>query len=210
MADIFPDASDEAIEVQAPSGASFHVLTESENQYFQNIAQRYLSDNKFTNVTDLQDLDRILMMETMVQRWNTWLSRETDYWGDNIDSSKIQKYITDFSKEIRATKQALGIDKSSRDKDKGESVQAYIENLRLRAQEFGYLRNEQAVKAITLWQQLIALVTFYEKGDDEEKKEFKKNQDDIFTWIRDEAIPEFEKIDIEFRKTKQRYWIRDV
>lgn len=210
MSDFFPDSSDETIEVQAPSGAAFHVLTESEKDYFESIAERYTTDNKFTNVTDLQDLDRILMMETMVQRWNTWLSRETDYWGDNIDSAKLQKYITDFSKEIRATKQALGIDKTSRDKDKGESVAKYIENLRLRAKEFGVMRNEQAVKAITLWQELIALITFYEKGDDEERKEFKKNLEDIYKWLKEEAIPEFNKIDEEFRKTSQRYWIRDL
>jgi hypothetical protein len=209
MSDIFPDA-DDAVEVVAPSGATFHVLTEAERDYFDNITAKYQQDNKFTNVTDLQDLDRILMMELMVQRWNVWLSMEKDYWGDNIDQTKLQKWITDFSKEIRATKQSLGIDKSSRDKDKGESIAAYIENVRLRGREFGVMRNEQAVKSITLFQQLIALITFYEKGDEEEKKEFKKNWEDIYAWLKDTAIPEFQEIDKNFRETNQKYWIRSL
>ena len=39
------------------------------------------------------------------------------------------------------------MDKSTRDRDQGENLAAYVENLRVRAKEFGIVRNEQAIKA---------------------------------------------------------------
>lgn len=202
----------DAIEVIAPSGAVFPVLNEDEREYFEDVAQRYLSDNHFSNVTDLQDLDRIIHMEMLCQRWNSWISRESDYNGDAIDQEKHIKYVNEFSKEIRLLKKQLGVDKSSRDKDKGESVAKFVDDLKIRAREFGIMRNEQAVTAITLFKQLESLVVLSGNCTPEERREnkdIKAEVDDIFDWLVTIAIPEMNEIDLNFRE-HQKLWIRDM
>lgn len=202
--------STDAIEVVAPSGAIFPVLNEDERAYFEDVAARYLADNHFNNITDLQDLDRIINMELLCYRWNIWLSREMDYDGQGIDQEKILKFVNDFSKEIRLIKKQLGIDKGSRDKDKGESIAQYIDNLRIRAKEFGVYRNEQAVKAITLFKELQSLIILNRNCTPEERRENKDIRaevDDIFDWLINVAVPEMEEIEAEFRE-KQKLWIR--
>lgn len=183
-------------------------MTESERDYFDKIAERYTSDNHFTNISDLQDLDRILVWETICWRWGLWLSQEHDYWGQELDLETIRKSLNDYSKELRLLKKALGIDKSTRDKDKGEQVATFIHNLGIRAKEFGVVRNQQAVKAITLFQELKALMTFHENCTPEERKENHVEEKDVIEWIRS-VIPEFDEIDKNFRES-QTYWIREM
>ena len=195
------------IDVVSPSGAQFAVMTDGEKRYFEKVASDYTNDNRFTNISDLQDLDRILVWETMCWRWGLWLSQEKDYWGNSLDLEQIRRSLNDYSKELRLLKKALGIDKTSRDKDKGEQVATYIMNLGQRAKEFGVMRNQQAVKAITLFQELKALVTFHDNCTEEERRENHIQEKDILEWIRT-VTPEFDEIDEQFRKTSQTYWIR--
>lgn len=194
--------------VRLPSGG-LHYVHDREVAYFDERRDRYLKDNKFTNVSDLQDLDRLLVVELLVQRWGTWLSQKRDYWGDPVDENAAQKAIKDHSNEIRQTKRALGLDKETRDKVRGEdSVDAYISALRHRARQFGYMRNEQASKAIELFQQLSGIVTLYENCDDDERIQQHCTPQEILDWVIQEARPQFEKIDAEFRKGEQSMWIR--
>ncbi len=202
----------DVIEVVAPSGAIFPVLNDDEREYFEEVSKRYLSDNHFSNITDLQDLDRIIHMELMCHRWNSWISKEMDYNGDAIDQEKTLRAVTDLSKEIRLIKKQLGIDKSSREKDKGESIAKYIDDLRIRAKEFGVTRNNQAIKAITLFKQLESLMVLNKNCTPEERREnkdIKAEVDDIFDWLTTIAIPEMNEIDEEFRK-HQKMWIRTM
>jgi hypothetical protein len=204
------DSYEDPIEVIGPSGAKFQVLNEQEKDYFEDVAQRYLKDNKFTNVTDLQDLDRILTMELMCYRWQQWLTLEVDYFGGSINPEDTRKSIKEYSTEIRLLKKSLGIDKGSRDKDKGESVAAYLEDLRVRAAEFGIMRNDQAAKAITLAQEMIALLTWHDNCTEDERRENDIEAHDLIDWIRSIFMPEFQEIDAKFRETSQKYWIREM
>ena len=206
--DDFSGGPEDLIEVTAPSGAPFSVMTDAEKRYFEKVAADYMRDNRFSNTSDLQDLDRILIWETMCWRWGLWLSQEKDYWGNDLDLEVIRKSLNDYSKELRLLKKALGIDKVSRDKDKGEQVATYIMNLGQRAKEFGVMRNQQAVKAITLFQELIALITLHDNCTPEERKENHIQEADILNWIR-EVREEFEQIDKDFRANSQTYWVRD-
>ena len=164
MTDYFDDEG--SIEVTAPSGATFHVLTEGERDYFEDVASRYQADNQFANITDIQDLDRVLMMELLCFRWNSWLINEVDYDGLQVIPADVNKQIKDLSGEIRLLKKSLGIDKAARDKERGESVQQFIENLKVRGKKFGYMRNEQASKAIELFMDLQALMTMHNNCTD--------------------------------------------
>lgn len=209
--DDFPADEDEGgVEVIAPSGARFHLLNEGEQNNFNDVAARYLIDNHFTNVSDLQDLDRIIIMEVMSWRWSSWLSLEQDWEGQNVNLEDLKKGILENSREIRLMKKSLGLDKGSRDKDKGESVAGYIEELRRHAREFGVMREEQLTKGITLFQELKALMIFHLNCTPEEREENNCEEADILAWIQDIAIPEFDVIDEHFRQNTQKFWIRSL
>lgn len=208
MSDLEPDGA--VYGVNTPSGGEFFVLTPEEVTYFSDRAARYLNQNHFQNVTDLQDLDRVLMMELMCWRYALWLSQEHDYWGQGVVLEDLKKNLFEYSRELRLLKKSLGIDKAQREKDKGESVADYLENLRVRAKEFGVMREEQLTKALTLFQELVALLTLHDNCDEIERREQNIETDDLIDWIRTVAVPEFEAVDAYFRSNSQRYWIRDI
>lgn len=210
-----PDAPDAVIpeadqrSVTLPSGGVFFV-DKRETSYFEERVRRYLSDNHFTNVADLATLDQVLIIELLVWRWGIWVSQQKDYWGDPIDEKGYGRQIKDLAGELRQLKAALGIDKVSRDKQRGEeSVDKYLANLRVRAKEFGVLRESQLAKGMELFNELMSLVVLYYNSTDDERREMHVKADDILEWIHETAIPEYQKIDAYFKKHKQRMWIRD-
>jgi hypothetical protein len=211
ISQIIEDADEElpgGVEVTTPSGAIITVMNQSEADYYDQVHQRYLLDNKFKNVSDILELDRILVMELMCYRWGIWILAEEDYFGRKINPTEVQKSIETYSREIRGIKKDLGIDKSTRDKDKGDSVAEYIQMLGIRAKEFGIIRNKQSAKAIEILMEARALITLYENSSDSEKKEFKANLEDIVTWFKN-RFDEFSSIDSDLRKN-QAMWIRDL
>lgn len=195
--------------VRLPSGG-LHYVHEREVAYFNERRDRYQTDNHFTNISDLQDLDRLLVEELLVQRWQTWISQRRDYWGDDVPENDLMKATKDHSNEIRQLKKSLGVDKETREKQKGEgSLEAYLNALRLRAKEFGYMRDEQAAKAIELWQRLNGTLTLFENCDEDERIQQHCTPEEVLLWIISELRPEFEEIDKKFRDEKQRMWIRN-
>jgi hypothetical protein len=197
------------VAVQLPSGATFPVHID-EVDYFQERVKQYLSQNHFVNVSDLQDVDRLLILETMLHRWNIWLSSQRDYWGSVIDANETQKQIKEWSVEARQLKKSLGMDKLTRDKQKGDdSVAAFIANLLHRGREFGINRERQLDKALELFQQMSALVTLHDNTDEIEQREQHVTTDDVMEWLREIAIPEYRAIDDYFRTHVQSAWIRD-
>lgn len=195
--------------VRLPSGANFVVLTQDEKTYLEDRVQRYLADNHFSNVSDFQDIDKLVTFELFLHRWSLWLSYGQDYFGAEIDERTLAAQCNSYAVEIRLLKKSLGVDKPARDKMRGDdSVPNYLSSLRERAREFGVMRNAQFDKVMELFQQLQALIGFYDRADDTERKENGVTKDEIFDWMREVAIPEFVKIDEDFRKNNQRYWIR--
>lgn len=196
--------------VALPSGATFPVH-EEEVEYFTERAGLYLSQNHFPNISDLQDVDRMLILELMVYRWGTWLSRQRDWWGEAIDPNETQKSLKEYSTELRQLKKLLGIDKAARDKQKGDdSVAAYIQNLLLRAKEFGLMRERQLDKALELFQQMRALLTLHDNCNEAERREMHVTVEDVLEWLREVALPEFQDVDDYFRQNSQRMWIRSM
>lgn len=202
------DANSGNIVVIAPSGASIVVMNQDEADYYNQVALRYQADNKFKNISDILELDRILTMELMCYRWSLWILAEKDYMGRKINPAEIQRSIELYSKEIRGIKKDLGIDKSTRDRDKGESIADYIQNLGIRAKEFGIYRDKQNVKAITLLMELRALVALYENSTKAERKQFGASLENLVEWIKEKG-EEFDEIDAHFRKN-QKLWIREL
>lgn len=210
MSILDPDvlAAENMVLVQLPSSAPFPVH-EEEVAYFQQRVHLYVTEFRFLNISDLQDVDRMTILELMVYRWGQWLTRGKDYFGDPVDLNETQKQFKEYSNELRQLKKLLGIDKLARDKAKGDdSVSAYIASLQRRAKEFGVMREAQLGKALELFQQMSALVTLHKNCDELERREQHITTDDLIEWLRDIAIPEFEQIDAYFRTHSQKMWIR--
>ena len=195
--------------IETPSGSALSLQTPEEADWYSGRRDRYLTDNVFTNVSDLMDLDRLLMLEVLGYRWGLWMAQGFDYQFARIDENQMKTNIRDYSVEIRMLKQSLGIDKATRDKSKGESLSDYTEKLLERAKAFGYHRNMQYETAVTLFWQLRSFVMTYERTDDEERTLLDISHTSVFEWIRDTAIPQWDEIDASFRK-QQAIWIKEM
>lgn len=199
---------DDGIPVALPSGATFYVLTQDEADYLIERVTRYLSDNHFVNVSDFQDVDKMVTFELLVHRWSLWLSRGKDYYNDSINEKALADTVNSYSGELRQLKKNLGIDKPARDRQRGDdSIPAYLDALWQRAKEFGYMRNEQFNHVLESFQRISAYLLYHDNCTEQERIEQGITMDDVIVMVR-ETITEFEAIDAKFRKEKQQFWIR--
>jgi hypothetical protein len=200
---------DDLAPVMLPSGGLFHVYNK-EVGYFNERVKKYKKDTHFTNIADLATLDQVLMGELLVWRWMSWVTQQKDYWGDPVDEGGLAKTVKETSAELRQLKSSLGIDKITRDRQKGEdSTSAYITNLGIRARQFGVMREEQLGKALELFNDLKAKMTLYDICTEDERKELGITTPELLDWIRGYAIPEYDKVDAHFRANVQKAWIRE-
>jgi len=207
---VVDEHSEELRDVTLPSGAPFKVYPR-EVSYVRDRVRRYLKDNVFTNVSDLQDVDRLISLELLVWRYTLWVSQQKDYWGEPIDEPGYARMVKEISGELRQLKATLGLDKLTRDKQRGDdSVAAYLQDLAVRAREFGIMRNEQAAKAIELFKTLQYKLNLHDNCTERERLENEITSDHILEWLRSSAIPEFEAIDAAFRENVQKMWIRKM
>lgn len=195
--------------VTTPSGAELHLQTKEEADWYEMRRDRYLTDNQFPNISDLQDLDRLLQLEVMSYRWGLWVSQGFDYIYSRVDESALTTKMKEYSVETRLLKLALGIDKATRDKVKGQSLADYTEDLLHRAKEFGYHRNAQYELAVTKFYELRSMIMTYDRCDTEERAMLDLSLESIFAWIRDHVIAEWDDLSEEFRK-EQAMWIREM
>lgn len=199
------------VHVGLPSGASFPVH-QQEVAYLTGLAARYMEDLKFTNIVDLQDLDRLLIIELMCFRWGVWLSQGRNYDGEELENARdVAQDLVKQSAEARQLKTQLDVTKKARDKAKGEdSVPVFISNLLARAKEWGVHRENQLDAALELMNELKALVKLHANCDDEERAEMHVEIEDVLEWIVAVMIPEYDRIDEYFRANAQRYWVRTL
>lgn len=195
------------IELTLPSGAPFSVLDDESAQYAQGLVDKYNAEFEFSSVSDLQDLDSVIIDETHIHRWNNDLSLGTRN-GRPVDGIELRKRLKEGKAELRQLKKSLGIDKISRERARGEgSVPAYIASVLERAEHFGINRNEMSAKAIELAMQATALITLHDNCTDVERREQHCEDRDILDWFRTVFIPEFAAVDAHFREHDQKMWI---
>jgi hypothetical protein len=198
------------IEVEGPAGGLFTVITEDEKDQFEKLAEKYQKDNSFQNVSDLQDLERVIHTEVLALRYMNWLSIGNDYFGDPIDEKLYGDLVRGFHTELRQLKKAMGMDKTSRLKEAGLDVSDYVENLKARAKQFGVMRNKQHEEALTLFHELAGKIILMDNCTENEKKEQGVTETNVIDWIREEAMPKFREVDKHFVDTQQRYWIKEM
>jgi len=193
--------------VMSPSGSELHLQTQEEADWYESRRDRYGADNMFPNISDLQDLDRLLMLEVLSYRWGLWMAQGFDYLYARVDEGQLKNNIKEYSVEIRLLKASLGIDKATRDKEKGESLADYTASLLERAKRFGYHRNEQYELVVTKFYELRSMVMTYDRCDEEERRMLDLSMESILEWIRDRVIKDFDEHSEAFR-ANQAIWIR--
>ncbi len=198
-------------DVVGASGAIFEVLNDAEHKYWNKAREKYLDQYKFENVSDLQDMDRVLVGEILSFRWGSWLVKEADYDGRSIEEieDKLKRQKLDLDKETRLLKEKMGLNRAHRQDSEQQSTADYLESLLRHAEEFGVHRDEQIAKAIDLLHEVFTQVGLYNRTDEEERAHLKINPEDIMKWLIEVAKPEFDAIDAAFR-VNQRLWIRDL
>lgn len=192
--------------VQTPSGATLPVLTQDEATYYDDRSQRYLTDHKFSSVTDLQDLDRVLSTELMLHRYDVWLTLGSDYWGQAVSEKDLLRYVKELSATLQALKKSMSLDKATRDKDQGSDFSAWLEDTRRRAKEFGIMREDQLTTGITLFHEIKARVQTYRNADAIEREELGLDPDKILEWMWVDVFPRFDAVDAYFLQNKARFW----
>jgi len=198
------------VTVILPSGAPFHAAPH-EAEFVAELSRKYTTEFAFQSSSDLSDLDRVILFETLIHRWGRWLARRVDDTGLPIDERTVGERIGSTSSELRQLKKLLGIDKVAREKAKGEgSVPHYLANLLERAKAFGINRERQLDKALELANQLSSLVTLYRNCNDDERRNLHVTQADLIDWVETVFVPEFEAIDAHFRTHAQKFWVRDL
>lgn len=219
-----PEASEsgfEDLQVVTPSGATYPVLTASEAEYYNDRAERYQKDHKFTSVTDLQDLDRVLSTELILYRYDIWLTNSVDYFGNSVSEKDLLKYNKELTATLINLKKSLGLDKITRDKDKGEDFNAWLTWVKGKAKEFAIMRNEEADMARTLFHEMIGLLQTHYNANEVERDEQGLHADQVIQSIWDDIIPRFKAIDEEFRRREpgtngpddeggQTYWVSRI
>jgi hypothetical protein len=194
------------------SGKFTTVQTEAEAEFYDESKALYLSQTKFTENTDLKDLDRLLVLELMVFRWQQHLFSGHDYDGEFAQEKQLTADIKSYSDQINKIKDSMGLAKKARDEAQSEDNFArWLSDLKARAKIFGVHREKQLTKGLTLMKELFTIVGTYDRSDEEERRKIGfETEHDIVEWIRYTMQPEFNQLDEYFRVNVQRYWMSDM
>jgi hypothetical protein len=197
--------------VKLASGQAISVQGKEERTWFNRTRDKYQSENRFTVVTDIQDLDQLLIAELMIHRWTLWMSSGRDYDGNIVAESEFQKPLREYSTLVGNIKTRMGLSKAERDKENNDSVGAYLIRLKAAAKQFGVHREKQLTKALVLMNELSTLVGAFDRSDETERAKIGiESEKDIVEWVRETMLPEFREIDEHFRRHTQRYFVGTV
>jgi hypothetical protein len=181
-----------------------------EQDFYIKAQNKYKSDNVFTVASDERALDRLVLQETLMFRWQQQLASGLDYDGNPLNYAEqeaLRKNVKEGAITISNSHNELGLSKLQREKDKAESVQAYLDNLLKRGKEFGIHREKQVDLAINLMNELSAHVGAFSRSNEYERQRIGfKTEADIVKWITEDMLPRFKDIDDKWRASDQKYW----
>ena len=196
--------------VTTPSGQTIGVLGDPERLFYEGQAARYMTENKFTNTSDLLDLDRLIFLELLIFRASSVIGRGENYDGTVLNDraeGDARRAMKENSALISTVKNDLGLTKSQRDRAMYENAGVYISELKARAKEFGVHRQSQLSAALTLCTQLFAIVGAFDRSDEVERGKIGfETEVEILDWIRTIMKPEYEAVDAYFIEHSQKYW----
>lgn len=198
--------------VKLVSGEETVVQTTDEAVWFNRTRDLYAKQLKFTEQTDLADLDRLLILELMVFRWTQQLSKGEDYDGEMLNEKQMVGDLKLYSDQINKVKESMGLTKKQRDAASQDGNFAlWFQDTLSRAKLFGIHRQNQLNQMLALGKELFFIVNTFDRSDAEERQKFGfETEHHILQWIRERMQPEFDELDEYFRTHEQRTWIRDL
>lgn len=200
--------------VKTFAGQEIELLTTKERDLYNEAQEKYQSQNVFTAASDFRALDRLILFEVQVFRWQWQLAAGCDYDGVELELSEqtaLRRSVKDTEALISQLQNDLGLTKAQRDKaQNADSVGEYITQLKLRAKEHGIKRDAQIGRAIELLMETFTIAGSYRRSTETERRKLGfENADEVIDWILEVARPRFDEIDVAFRKN-QRMWIRSM
>lgn len=202
----------ETFEVQLCSGMTVEVMTAKEKEWFDKTRDAYLSENKYTESTDLQDVDRLLTLELQLFRWTLYIASGRDYDRIRIDEDLVRKQIKEVADSITKVKNSLGLDKAARDKSLNEgNFHDWFTDATRRAKAFGVHRQKQLNQALALFNEISATVGAFTRSNEEERIKLGfRDEVKIVDWIREDVLPRYHEVDEYFATHEQSIWSRDL
>lgn len=203
------------VKVKSVSGSQIDLLHQREKVFYEAARDKYLDENVFTAASDLRGIDRLLLFETQVYRWQWMLAANMDYDGVDLEASEVtelRRSIKDTENLISQLQNDLGLTKAQRDKSaSAESVGDYIKNLQQRAKEHGVKRDAEIGKAIELLNECSTIAGSYKRSNESERRKLGfESAEDVVDWIVEVMVPQFRDIDAKYRAGQQKFWIRSL
>lgn len=200
--------------VKTLAGHPIELMHDREKKFYEQARDKYTSENVFSAASDLRGVDRLILFETQVYRWQWQLAAGKDYDDVPIEPSEeiaLRRSIKETEQMISQLQNDLGLTKVQRDKaGSAESVAEYITNLKLRAKEHGVRRDKQVGRAIELINELIAICGSYTRANENERRKLGfESAEDIVEWVLEVAQPRYNEVDEAYRQN-QKMWIRTL
>lgn len=200
--------------VRSATGQEIELQHLREKRFFETARDKYVAENVFTAASDLRGLDRLLLFETQVLRWQWQLAAGIDYDLVELDvkeQAEIRRSIKETEALISQLQNDLSLTKAQRDKAlTGDDVGQYLKNLQIRAKQFGVRRDAQIGKAIELLMETFSIAGSYQRSTEHERRKLGfETADDVLDWVMTVAKPQFDEIDAAFRKN-QTMWVRTL
>lgn len=165
-------------------------------------------------------MDRLLSLEVQNFRVTWFLNAGMDYGGTDFTATEetaLRRAQKETALQISEIQNDLMLTKSQRDKEKHDSVGAYIEQLKVRAKEHGIKREKELGRGLELMHELFAVVGAFQRSNAAERAKLvgvngepMEKAEDVLTYITDYIQVEFKAVDDHFREHQQRFWIREM
>lgn len=206
--------------VDLHGGGEIHLQSKSELDRWTTLDSKYREEYRLSKGNDLAMLDVILQTHMLLYRAQNALNgmepvldkddlptgRYTYHQPKPVEVERAQKSMVEASKEIRALEKVLGIDRSSREAQGGQTLDSYLTNLKGAANEYGIHVSNRFKAYEQFTADLRWRLRLNENGDEEDRRYHQCDDKDILRWCREE-LEKLEKIDQEFAHEKQKLWL---
>lgn len=196
------------------TGQVLDVLTAEEKSMYETAQLKYTTENTFTDASDMRSLERLLMLELLSFRYHGYLASGLGPDGNPSmpsEEANYHKHLKEMAISISNTAKELGLLKSQKDKERFDTVGAYITDLLNRGEEMGINRENMLDKALELTKELFAKTGAYSRANESERRKMGlDNADVIVDWINNIMKPEFDAVDEHFQEHQQKLWIRKM
>lgn len=203
-----------AVTITTLDGQKVQLLRADEKKFYETARAKYQAEYTFTLTNDLRSLDRLLLLEVQMRRYQWFIMAGQDYTGTVLDLKEeqdIHKRMKEIEPLITQIQSDLGLTKTKREQSKHDSVGGYIQQLQIAAKEHGINREKQLGKAIELTKELFSMAGAWKRSNAEERRKLGfDGPEDIVDWILEYMKPEFDSVDAYFRKNQARFYRRSL